>query len=632
MAYGTWPSPYSPDRMAGSLRLKEVGWAGSGLLWLEERSDRGVVCFQSDPREAARDMTPEHSVRARIGYGGGDFGTSADAVFYAAEQRIWRKGLEPGRMRAVTPQGGESASPTVSPDGQLLAYIHESDGRAAVALVDAAGGDLPRLIATGRDFYMQPAWHPAGERLAVVGWNHPNMPWTGTYLELLTLTPREAGTLPPAKRAVLAGGPGESVFQPTFSPDGSQIAFASDRSVWWNIDLIDLADGTRRTLVPEAAEQAVAAWSQGMRTFAFGADGRHLYYLRSCAGEVSLRVVELATGQSSQVTGELARYRELSQIALSAKQAAEGELIALLASAPHIPSRVIVVQVDPSSPASATVRIARRSEAEDIPEESLSSPRAVQWQAENGDAVHGIYYPPASAAARCDGAPPLIVLVHGGPTGQFRMAYSAQVQFFATRGYGVLHLNYRGSTGYGRAYRERLDGQWGILDLEDAIGGAQHLAKEGLADRDRMVLMGPSAGGYTVLRCLTARPGAFRAGISLFGISNLFTMAEDTHKFEAHYLDSMIGVLPEAAERYRSRSPIFSVDAIVDPVAVYQGETDPVVPRDQAESLVASLRQRSIPHVFELYPGEGHGWRKAETIAAFYSSLEGFLRQYVVYA
>ncbi len=629
--YGTWLSPYSPERMASSLRLQDVQFSGRALVWMENRSDRGALCVQEDPLQAPRDLTPEHSVRARLGYGGGDFGTGDDAVFYVAERRIWRKGLEPGPARPVTPQEGESASPVVSPDGRCIAYVHEADGAACVAVVDAQGRKLPRRLAQGRDFYMQPAWHPDGRRLAFVGWDHPNMPWMGTFLEIVDVS-READGLPLASACdVVAGGAKESIFQPIFSSDGSRLAFASDRSGWWNVELLDLVSGERRTLVSEPAEHAVAAWRQGMRTLAFSADGRRLYYLRNAGGEMRLCVAQAATGESRQVKGELAAYRELLQLSVDPTEV-EGDRIALLASGPHIPPQVLDVRVDPRSPDRATVRVVRRSGAEDIPALALSAPQAMDWMAEGGDAVHGIYYPPASETAFCNGAPPLIVRVHGGPTGQNRLGYDAQAQFFATRGYAFLDVNHRGSYGYGRSYRQALEGKWGILDLEDVTSGARHLATQGLADAGRMVVMGASAGGFTVLRALTAQPGVFRAGISLFGVSNLFTLAAQTHKFESRYLDSMVGPLPEAAERYRSRSPIFSVDAIRDPIALYQGDVDPVVPKAQAEAVAASLVRRSVPHVFELYEGEGHGWRKSETIAAFYRSVDRFLLQYVVYA
>jgi dipeptidyl aminopeptidase/acylaminoacyl peptidase len=243
-----------------------------------------------------------------------------------------------------------------------------------------------------------------------------------------------------------------------------------------------------------------------------------------------------------------------------------------------------------------------------------------------------LYYPPAGPNAEPNARAPLIVIVHGGPTSQVTATWSAQAQFFATRGYGVLFPNYRGSTGYGRDYMLKLRNHWGIYDVQDAKFGAEYLAKEGLAQRDRMVIMGGSAGGYTVLQSLIELPGFYKAAICSFGVANMFTLAADTHKFEVRYLDSLLGPLPEASAVYRERSPIFHADKIRDPIAVFQGDIDRVVPREQSDSIVASLRARGVPHEYHVYEGEGHGWRKTETVEAFYSAIQAFLKQYVLFA
>ncbi|MBZ0278212.1 MAG: prolyl oligopeptidase family serine peptidase, partial [Anaerolineae bacterium] len=240
--------------------------------------------------------------------------------------------------------------------------------------------------------------------------------------------------------------------------------------------------------------------------------------------------------------------------------------------------------------------------------------------------------PPASDQFEGIGAPPLVVQVHGGPTGQSKAGYSPLAQFFATRGYAVLMVNYRGSTGYGKAYMNKLRGSWGTYDVEDCASGASYLAQEGSADPSRFVIMGGSAGGFTVLQSLVDKPGFYKAGICAFGVSNQFALATDTHKFEERYLDSILGPLPEAAVLYRERSPIFHASKIVDPIAVFQGEEDQVVPRNQSDSIVESLRSRGVPHIYHVYPGEGHGWRRPETIEHFYNALLRFLAQQVLYA
>ena len=318
----------------------------------------------------------------------------------------------------------------------------------------------------------------------------------------------------------------------------------------------------------------------------------------------------------------LQAYTDCSQVTVSS----QGKL-ALIASSPAVPSRVLAYD-----PGAGAVRVVARSESESYPAEICTWPEALSWRSANGDTVHGLFYPPRCAAEQAAGVPPLLVSVHGGPTGHASGGYSAATQFWTTRGYAVLALNHRGSSGYGRAYRNKLRGQWGIYDVEDAVSGARHLAQSGRVDPERMVIMGGSAGGYTVLQTLCTHPGVFKAGLCFYGISNLFTLAMDTHKFEQHYLDSLIGPLPEAARLYRERSPIFLAERIVDPLAVFQGEDDRVVPLEQAEEIVAALARRGVPHEYHRYPGEGHGWRKAETIRNFYEALLAFLRKHVLFA
>ena len=309
--------------------------------------------------------------------------------------------------------------------------------------------------------------------------------------------------------------------------------------------------------------------------------------------------------------------------------APSGNQVACIAGSGTIPSRVVVFDLDAEG---YRTGIRRRSSGETIPQSALSHPQPVSWESFDGKRAHGIYLPPAGPHAQPGERAPTIVLIHGGPTSQVTASWAANAQFFATRGYGVLLPNYRGSTGYGRDYMLKLRGNWGIYDVHDAKTGAEYLIKEGLAQRDGLIIMGGSAGGYTVLQSLVELPGFYKAGICLYGVANMFTLAADTHKFEARYLDSMLGPLPESAELYRQRSPIFHADKISDPIAVFQGEIDRVVPREQSDSIVASLKARGIPHEYHVYDGEGHGWRKSETIEAFYGHVLGFLKQHVLFA
>jgi dipeptidyl aminopeptidase/acylaminoacyl peptidase len=422
------------------------------------------------------------------------------------------------------------------------------------------------------------------------------------------------------EQSVLAGGEQVSVFQPEFSPDGRSLAYVSDETGWWQIYLYDLEQRETRQLTHEPAEHGLPAWAQELRSYTFSPDGRFIFFVRSQNAAQTLWKLVVETGDAEQI--ELPGYDSLDQIAA----APDGEHIALIASGPGIPMRVLVCGLDGSS------RVYRRSAAEEVPESTYSVPEHISWSGDDGELVYGLYYSPHSLTHTAEGTPPLIVNIHGGPTGQRSKAFSLPAQFFTSRGYAYLDVNYRGSAGYGRIYRNKLRGKWGVYDVQDALSGAQHLAARGLVDQGRMVIIGGSAGGYTVLQTLVDHPGFFKAGICLYGISNQFTLAAETHKFEAHYSDSLLGTLPEAADNYRSRSPLFSLDRIQDPLAVFHGENDVVVPPAQSAEVVAALQRRGVPHIYHLYPGEGHGFRKTETIEHYYTAVDQFLRQYVVFA
>jgi dipeptidyl aminopeptidase/acylaminoacyl peptidase len=274
----------------------------------------------------------------------------------------------------------------------------------------------------------------------------------------------------------------------------------------------------------------------------------------------------------------------------------------------------------------------RYSDPETVDPLELSTPQAIDWQAPDGAMVHGLYYPPASARFYSEGLPPAVVYVHGGPTSQFTSRYSPEAVFFTTRGYAFLAVNYRGSTGYGRSYRLALREQWGNLDVMDTVAGAGALVERGLADPKRLVVMGGSAGGFTALNCLIRHPGLFKAGVEYYGVSSLMGLSLDTHKFEEHINDRLVGVLPGAAQRYHDWSPVYFADRIQDALAIFQGSEDRVVPPEQSEAIARNLRERGVPHLYKVYTGEGHGWRKPETIADFYRQIERFLLERVIYS
>jgi dipeptidyl aminopeptidase/acylaminoacyl peptidase len=625
LSYGLWPSPLSPQDMAEGTRLSDVAWDSDGqtLVWLEGRSDRGVlVCATGD--DAPRDLTTNLSVRARVGYGGGDFAVAGGYVYFAeaSSGRLYRQPLATGLARAITPAFGVAAAPAVSPDGRWVVYVHSDEGVDRLAVVDAAGKHWPQSLVVGADFYMQPCWHPDSARLAWIEWDHPNMPWDGTRLCVGTVRVETGGLPAIGDVRTVAGGPGTAIFGPAFAPDGRALAYISDKTGWDNLYLYDLAGGTARALTSEQAEMGQPAWAQGMRTVAFfSEDG--LLFLRNEAGFRECWGYDLEREQAQALPGMLDGYTWIEQPAV----APQSGRVAVIASSSTTSARIVSTDEHGGNP-----RVLARASSENVPQADLSTPRPVSWtNPEGGATAHGLYYPPASSRYTGTGLPPAILYVHGGPTSAATSAYNATAQFFTTRGYAVLALNYRGSTGYGRDYAQALRENWGVADIEDTAGAALYLGAAGLTDPGRLVIMGGSAGGYTVLQTLVTHPGLVKAAVCMFGVSNLFTLASDTHKFEARYLDSLIGPLPETSQRYRERSPIFFADKISDPVAIFQGSIDQVVPRAQSDTIVEALRRRGVPHEYHVYEGEGHGWRKRETIAAFYTAVDRFLKQYVLF-
>ncbi|MEX2080615.1 MAG: S9 family peptidase [Dehalococcoidia bacterium] len=625
--YGLWDSPITPRSLAASLRLGEPCWDSDGktLAWVEGRSDRGVLVVQDADGGATRDLTSDISVRAFVGYGGGDMALAHGSAYYVGQedQRIYRQPLAGGAPRAITPGFGAASTPTVSPDGKWLAYIQTYEDIDCVAVVDTEGRHWPARLAAGRDFFMQPAWHPSGEQLAWVEWDHPNMPWDGTELKLANLAFPEGG-LPVVTSAVkVAGGKDTSVFQPAFAPDGSAMFYVSDETGWGHVYRREASTGAVKQLTTGEQEHGAPAWSQGMTTMAVTPRGT-VVAVRSQRGFE--RPVALAPDGTEQDLGPWAsEYGDIIHPAASPA----GEQVAVVATGGQQQPRVVVIDLAGAQP---SVSVRRRGGSEAVQARALSRPEAISWASFDGEDAHGLYFAPASDRFEGIGKPPLIVLVHGGPTSQSVAGWNAQAQFFATRGYAVLVPNYRGSTGYGREYMLKLRERWGIYDVQDSRFGAKSLVERGMVDGTKLVIMGGSAGGFTVLQSLVEEQGFYKAGICLFGVANQFTLASDTHKFEARYLDSMLGPLPEAAATYRERSPIFHAEKIVDPIAVFQGDIDRVVPREQSDTIVASLRQRGVPHEYHVYEGEGHGWRKSETVEAFYGAVQAFLKQYVLFA
>jgi len=625
--YGLWPSPVTPKFLAQGLRLHDPIWDSDGktLVWTEGRSDRGVLVAWEVGQDAPRDLTSDLSVRAKVGYGGGDFGVGSGRAVFAANGRLYALPLRGGEAQPITPAFAEAAAPAISPDGRMVLYVFTYERKDGLAVADIEGKLWPRKVAEGHDFYMNPRWSSDGRLAAWVAWDHPLMPWDGCRVFVAEVR-GDVGGLPVFdNERPLAGSDKVAVFQPEFSPDGRQLAWLADEGGWHNLYVHDFRTGVTRRLSDEKeAQLGWPAWSQGLRTWGWGHDGTKAFAVRCLRGVCGLWAYEAAGGQAAPVQG-LDEYTDFQQPSLNPRQ----PLLAVLASSGRQPARLLVSGLDK---AGSTI-VVKRAASETLPADTFCAPKPAAWRGKDGQEIQGLLYAPQVPAWRAApaGLPPAILRVHGGPTAQVRASFSPDVQFFATRGYVVLDVNYRGSTGYGRAYMEALRGQWGVHDVEDVISGARYLVEQRLADPGRLVILGGSAGGFTVLRALATQPHFFKAGVCLYGVSNLLTLAADTHKFEQRYLDSLLGPLPESAAIYRERSPVFHADRIVDPLLIFQGETDEVVPRAQSDTIVESLRRRGVPHQYHVYPGEGHGWRKAETVEAYYTAVEKFLRLFVLF-
>lgn len=624
--FGLWESPVASALLAEDRRLDAPQWDSDGatLVWLEGRSARGVLVAQANDADAPRDLTSELSVRAEVGYGGGDFTVSHGHAIFCVHRdgRLFRQPLVAGSARPITPPFGQAASPVVSPDGRFVAYVHHDGAEDRIAVVDVEGRCWPRILAEGHDFFMQPRFSPDGRYLAYVAWDHPNMPWDGTSLYVAAVEVEAAGLPRLGQPRLLAGGPETAIFQPEFTRDARTLVYVSDESGWGRIVAHELATDLRRWLTPDGVEHALPAWVQGLRTYAIGHDGSQIFAIRQQAGFDRVVSIDLADGATHDVAS-LSAYTEVAALAASPNAAR----MACVASNATTPRRVVECELG-----SETARIAARSSGETIRTTTLAQCEAISWTSDDGEPAHGLYYAPASDSYCAAGKPPLVVWIHGGPTSQVRAGWRADAQFFATRGYGVLFVNYRGSTGYGRAYMLKLRCNWGICDVQDAISGMRYLAETGRIDERRAIIMGGSAGGFTVLQAMTVQPEVFAAGICSYGVANQFSLASDTHKFESRYLDTMLGPLPEASALYRERSPVLHAAAIRRPLAIFQGDIDRVVPREQSDSIVEALKRNGVPHEYHLYTGEGHGWRKRETIEHFYNAVDAFLRRQVIFA
>jgi dipeptidyl aminopeptidase/acylaminoacyl peptidase len=618
--YGSWKSPITSELIvAQSITLSEVCLDGGYVYWLEGRPQeqgRNVVVRAGADGQLLDVTPPPDNARTRVHeYGGGSCTVHDGTVYFSnfADGRLYRQVPGVSEPRPLTPEPPGRDRQWRYADGVVdqrrnrwvgVREDHTVDGEpvnAIVAIDLGDGGGSGHVLASGHDFYASPRLSPDGRWLAWLAWDHPNMPWNGTRLYLGEVA--QNGAI--SKFEQIAGGATESIFQPEWSPDGAQIILVSDRSGWWNLYSLDLATRAMRALAPMAAEFGLPQWLLGMSTYAFAGPQR-IVCTYSQGGLGFIAVLNLANDTLTPVATPFTEFGSVR---------AAGDRAVFRAGAPDHPASIVALDL-------ASGRHSVLKKATEILDRTdlnlgdyLTRVESVEFLTTGGETAFGLFYSPRNPdyAQGTQERPPLLVKCHGGPTSAASSTLNLGVQYWTSRGIAVLDVNYRGSTGFGRAYRDRLQLNWGVIDVDDCVAGAHFLAAQGRVDGKRCVISGGSAGGYTTLAALTFRD-FFQGGASYYGVSDIAALARDTHKFESRYLDWLIGPYPQEEARYRERSPLYHADRLAKPVIFFQGEDDAVVPPNQAESMVEALRRKGNPVGYYLFSGEQHGFRKAGNI------------------
>jgi dipeptidyl aminopeptidase/acylaminoacyl peptidase len=620
--FGSWPSPLGAERLAAAtIRFGQVAVVGENVYWSESRPGEGgrsiVVACDRAGRAVDRNPAP-YDARTRVHeYGGGAFAVAADGeLFFCndADQRVYRVRSDAVPQPVTAPGKRRFADLVVDAARGRLIAVREEHGVAsgavnAIVAIDLASG-AETVLASGHDFFSSPRLSGDGTRLAWLSWDHPRMPWQGSELWVAALD--AAGMPGDARRA--AGGVDESVGEPRWSPAG-ELHFVSDRSGWWN--LYRERSGRIDAIHPEDAEFGEAHWVFGQAMYGFAPDGS-IVCVFDRDGRSHLARIAAHDDVFSELATSFCTIRNL--------RVSSGFVACIAAAETEVEA---IVRLDL---ASGAWRVLRRASDIVLDPGDVSVAEAIAFPGSGGALTHAFYYPPRnrSFTGPAGSRPPLLVVSHGGPTGATTPALALARQYWTSRGFAVVDVNYGGSTGYGRAYRERLAGQWGIVDVDDVVAAARFLVARGDVDGTRLAIRGGSAGGYTTLAALTFRD-AFHAGASHFGVSDLEALARETHKFESRYLDSLIGPWPAAAEVYRARSPIHFPERMTSALILLQGAEDKAVPPSQAETMYRAVRAKGLPVAYLLFEGEQHGFRRAATIRRafeaelyFYGRVFGF--------
>ena len=627
--FGTWHTPFSSDTIVGdTVGLDQLVIDGQDIYWIESRaSEKGRCVLVNQPGDSPNSppadlISPAFNVRTRVHeYGGGAYLVANGVVYFSnlSDQRIYRLAIGTSSFSSsflpAAPSGKDSTPTAITEtmeDGALryadaiidgyrnrLIAVREDhrdgtrEARNTLVQIDLSGSLSAAILIQGNDFYAAPCLSPDGRRLAWISWDHPNMPWDGTSLWVAAI--QEDGKLDTPQK--IAGGPTESIFQPAWSPTG-QLYFVSDRSSWWN--LYRWEDDSIQPMCPMNAEFGKPLWNLGACTYGFeGPESIICSYVEN--GE--WRIARVDTTRLSATVIELP-FRSISSLKIG-----DGFAV-FIGGGPTTPDSIIRLDLH-----SLAWTVLRRSINMEIDRHYLSVPEAIEFSTGDGTSSHAFFYAPTNPdfSAEAGELSPLLVISHGGPTASASTTLNLSIQFWTSRGFAVVDVNYGGSTGYGRAYRERLNGKWGIVDVDDAIAAARFLEVRGDVDGQRVAIRGRSAGGYTTLAALTFH-NYFKAGASYYGVSDLEALAKECHKFESRYLDNLIGPLPAESKTYVSRSPIHFVDQLKVPLILFQGLQDKVVPPNQSKAMFDALDSKGLPVAYITFDSEQHGFREAKNI------------------
>ncbi|PSO51257.1 MAG: peptidase [Cyanobacteria bacterium SW_9_44_58] len=621
--YGSWKSPITSDLIVSeSIGLGGVIYDSQDIYWLEGRpSEEGrYVLVRRTPQGTVEDVTPQpYNVRTRVHeYGGGAFLVAEGTIYFVHfdDQRLYRK-FPYADPEPLTPEGKRSyAEPLLDSWRDRLICICEdnetidAEPRNYIASIDLNTGKAAPLV-SGCDFYVSPRLSPDGKTLAWVQWNHPNMPWDDTELCIGTID--DEGMIRDIQ--VVAGGKEEAVCHPLWSPDG-QLYFVSDRTNWWNLYRLT-SEGEIESLFEMEAEFAFPHWVFGLSLYDFVSPEQIVCtYTQNGQWYLATLNTKAKTLKPLDVP-----YTDIGSIHTEANE------VVFVAGSATEPTSVVEMNIE-----TGKSRVLKKATNLDIDPGYLSVPEPIAFPTTGEKTAYAWFYPPQNKDYRGpDGElPPLIVKSHGGPTAATSPRFNLKIQYWTSRGFGFVDVNYGGSTGYGREYRQRLRKNWGIVDVDDCVNAAKYLAQTGKADGNRLAITGGSAGGYTTLAALTFRD-TFQAGASHYGVSDLEALAQETHKFESRYLDQLVGQYPDEKEIYHARSPIYHTEKLSCPVIFFQGLEDKVVPPNQAEKMVEVIKQKGLSTAYVPFKGEQHGFRRAENIKRaldgefyFYSCVFGF--------